>query len=88
MHAEVFVVDVLGGVRTMPQVTLLQSAQNILTMFSAALQRRAQDTLRKEGVNVRLGVRVVAVTQDQVCACACMREHAVMAPLSMLSWPH
>ncbi len=47
------------------QVTLLQSGQGILTMFSAALQRRAQETLRREGVNVRLGVRVVAVTQDQ-----------------------
>jgi hypothetical protein len=51
------------------EVVLLQSAQGILTQFSAGLQQRALTTLQREGVTVRLGVRVVAVTQDQVRCC-------------------
>ncbi len=47
------------------EVVLLQSAQSILTQFSAGLQQRALDTFRKTGVSVRTGVRVVAITQDQ-----------------------
>ena len=45
---------------------LLQSAQSILTQFSAGLQDRALETFRKTGVSVRTGVRVIAITQDQV----------------------
>ncbi len=48
------------------QVVLLQSAQSILTQFSGRLQQRALAALQKEGVTVRVGVRVIAVTQDQV----------------------
>ncbi|CAL8468561.1 g8101 [Coccomyxa elongata] len=48
------------------EVVLLQSAQSILTQFSGGLQQRALDTFRKTGVAVRTGVRVIAVTQDQV----------------------
>ncbi|BDA51498.1 Internal alternative NAD(P)H-ubiquinone oxidoreductase A1 [Coccomyxa sp. Obi] len=48
------------------QVTLLQHAHSVLTMFTEELQERALATLRQGGVHVRLGVRVVAVTQDQV----------------------
>lgn len=49
------------------EVVLLQSAQSILTQFGAGLQQRALAALEKGKVNVRLGVRVIAVTQDQVC---------------------
>ncbi|KAK9915294.1 hypothetical protein WJX75_007230 [Coccomyxa subellipsoidea] len=48
------------------EVVLLQSAQSILTQFSAGLQDRALETFRKTGVSVRTGVRVIAITQDQV----------------------
>jgi phosphoribosylaminoimidazole carboxylase (NCAIR synthetase) len=52
------------------QVTLLQHAHSVLTMFTEELQERALAALRQEGVHVLLGVRVVAVTQDQVSACS------------------
>ncbi|CAL8465647.1 g5183 [Coccomyxa elongata] len=57
-----------GYCKLMPyvQVTLLQHAHSVLTMFTEELQERALVALRQEGVHVRLGVRVVAVTQDQV----------------------
>ncbi|KAK9844058.1 hypothetical protein WJX81_003133 [Elliptochloris bilobata] len=48
------------------RVTLLQSAQSILTMFDERLQRQALASFEKAGVEVRTGVRVVEVTQDQV----------------------
>ena len=47
-------------------VTLLQSGQSVLTVFSAGLQERALATLRREGVDVRLGVRVAAVEEGAV----------------------
>lgn len=40
---------------------LLQSGQSILTVFQANLQKRALDNMTKSGIEVRTGVRVVAV---------------------------
>ena len=42
-----------------------QSAQGILTMFDERLQRQALESLAQSGVEVRTGVRVTEVTQDQ-----------------------
>lgn len=42
-------------------VTLLQSAQSILTQFDSRLAERALETFSKTDVNVRTGVRVVEV---------------------------
>ena len=42
-----------------PTVTLLQSDKAILSAFSASLQERALATLRSEGIDVKLGVRVM-----------------------------
>ena len=42
-----------------------QSAQSILTMFDERLQRQALASFERSGVEVRTGVRVVEVTQDQ-----------------------
>ncbi len=44
-----------------------QSAQSILTMFDERLQRQALASFEQSGVEVRTGVRVVEVTQEQVC---------------------
>jgi NADH dehydrogenase FAD-containing subunit len=43
-----------------------QSAQSILTMFDERLQRQALASFEQSGVEVRTGVRVVEVTQEQV----------------------
>jgi NADH dehydrogenase FAD-containing subunit len=48
------------------QVTLLQSANSILTTFSGSLQERALANFRATGVNVRLAVRVTQVTRDTI----------------------
>ncbi|MEW5318850.1 MAG: hypothetical protein WDW38_010035 [Sanguina aurantia] len=48
------------------QVTLMQSAQSILTQFDARLGARALDSLTRSGIVVRTGVRVVEVTGKQV----------------------
>ncbi|GFR51585.1 hypothetical protein Agub_g14006 [Astrephomene gubernaculifera] len=48
------------------RVTLLQSAQSILTQFDEGLGRQAMETLTSSGVEVRTGVRVVEVTQREV----------------------
>ena len=48
------------------RVTLLQSAQTILTQFDADLAKKALDNLARTGVDVRTGVRVVEVTQKLV----------------------
>lgn len=48
------------------KVTLLQSANSILTTFSGGLQQRALANFKSTGVNVRLGVRVTKVTRDQI----------------------
>lgn len=42
-----------------PTVTLLQSDRTVLSAFSASLQERALATLRSEGIDVKLGVRVM-----------------------------
>jgi NADH:ubiquinone reductase (non-electrogenic) len=47
-------------------VTLLQSAQSVLTAFAAALQERALAALSQSGIEARLGVRVVEVTASEV----------------------
>lgn len=52
----------IGAVR----VTLLQSAQTILTQFDARLAQRALDNFRESGVEVRTGVRVTEVTAEEV----------------------
>jgi hypothetical protein len=48
------------------RVTLLQSAQTILTMFSAALQDYALSAFERTGVAVRTGVKVIGITSDKV----------------------
>lgn len=48
------------------EVTLLQSANSILTTFSGSLQERALANFRATGVNVRLAVRVTEVTRDTI----------------------
>ena len=48
------------------RVTLLQSADSILTMFDSKLAARALENLEMSGVTVRLGVRVVEVTEGEV----------------------
>lgn len=48
------------------RVTLLQSAQTILTMFDSQLVAIAMQNLENIGVEVRTGVRVTEVTADQV----------------------
>lgn len=49
-----------------PTVTLLQSDKAILGAFSTSLQERALATLKSEGIDVKLGVRVMEVTQKDV----------------------
>jgi NADH:ubiquinone reductase (non-electrogenic) len=44
------------------RVSLLQSAQGILTQFDSGLARRALDDLQRTGVEIRTGVRVIQVT--------------------------
>lgn len=53
------------------RVTLLQSAQTILTMFSAALQDYALKAFERTGVAVRTGVKVIGITSDKVGRVAC-----------------
>jgi NADH:ubiquinone reductase (non-electrogenic) len=53
-------------VRDAVTVTLLQSGQSVLTVFSESLQTRALEQLRAEGITVKLGVRVTAVHGDRV----------------------
>ncbi|GLC47157.1 hypothetical protein PLESTB_001387100 [Pleodorina starrii] len=48
------------------KVSLLQSAQSILTQFDEGLGRRALEALTTSGVEVRTGVRVVQVTATKV----------------------
>eukprot|EP00877_Chromochloris_zofingiensis_P010276 jgi/Chrzof1/5501/Cz16g05180.t1 len=48
------------------RVTLLQSAQSILTQFAEGLQRRALSNFANSGVSVRTGVRVVEVNQHDI----------------------
>ncbi|EFJ45820.1 hypothetical protein VOLCADRAFT_105834 [Volvox carteri f. nagariensis] len=48
------------------RVTLLQSAQSILTQFDEGLGQRALEALTSSGVEVRTGVRVVQVTANKV----------------------
>lgn len=48
------------------RVTLLQSAQSILTQFDAGLGQRALEELTRASVDVRTGVRVVEVTPHHV----------------------
>lgn len=48
------------------RVSLLQSAQSILTQFDSKLAARALEDLRRSGVEIRTGVRVVQVTDKQV----------------------
>lgn len=54
--------DLMGYVK----VTLLQSAQSILTTFSAPLQAQAIRNFEAAGIDVRLGVRVTAVERDAI----------------------
>ena len=49
-----------------PTVTLLQSDKAILNSFSTSLQERALAALRSEGIDVKLGVRVMEVTDSYV----------------------
>ncbi len=48
------------------RVSLLQSAQSILTMFDRDLQDRAIRQLQSQGVDVQVGVKVVEVTAQDV----------------------
>jgi len=48
------------------RVSLLQSAQGILTQFTSKLANKALEDLRSTGVEIRTGVRVVQVTDKQV----------------------
>jgi NADH:ubiquinone reductase (non-electrogenic) len=48
------------------RVTLLQSAQSILTTFSAPLQAQALRNFESSGIDVRLGVRVTGVERDVI----------------------
>lgn len=48
------------------KVTLLQSAQTILTQFKSQLAARALENFKAIGVDVRTGVRVTEVTSDEV----------------------
>lgn len=48
------------------KVTLLQSAQTILTQFDSKLAARAMANLEKIGIEVRTGVRVTEVTAEDV----------------------
>jgi NADH:ubiquinone reductase (non-electrogenic) len=48
------------------KVTLLQSAQSILTMFSASLQGQALKNFERTGVTVRTGVKVIGITSEKV----------------------
>jgi len=48
------------------KVSLLQSAQTILTQFDGRLAKRAMDNFLSTGVDVRTGVRVVEVTRKEV----------------------
>lgn len=48
------------------RVTLLQSAQSILTTFSAPLQAQAIRNFEATGIDVRLGVRVTGVEADHI----------------------
>lgn len=57
-------------------VTLLQSAQSILTQFDSRLAARALETFEKTEVNVRTGVRVVEVSFS-------LAHRAVMASLAV-----
>jgi NADH:ubiquinone reductase (non-electrogenic) len=54
------------GLMPYVSVTLLQSAQSVLTAFAAALQERALNALKTSGIEARLGVRVVEVTKNEV----------------------
>ncbi|KAL6764238.1 hypothetical protein V8C86DRAFT_2478241 [Haematococcus lacustris] len=54
------------GLMKYVNVTLLQSAQSILTQFDGRLAQRALDNLTRTGVTVRTGVRVVEVTRSEV----------------------
>jgi NADH:ubiquinone reductase (non-electrogenic) len=47
-------------------VTLLQSAQSILTQFSSSLQQRAIANFKASGVDVRLGVAVTCLSRDEI----------------------
>jgi len=47
-------------------VTLLQSADTILTQFDEDLAKKALDNLSRTGVDVRTKVRVIEVTEKQV----------------------
>lgn len=49
------------------RVTLLQSAQSILTQFDAKLQKQAIENLAKTGITVRTGVRVTEVGAALCC---------------------
>lgn len=48
------------------RVSLLQSAQSILTMFDRDLQDRAIRQLQSQGVDVQVGVKVIEVTAQHV----------------------
>jgi hypothetical protein len=65
------------------KVTLLQNAQSILTTFSAPLQAQAIRNFEATGIDVRLGVRVTAVSgavRRAACATsAALLQHAARA---------
>lgn len=70
-----------------------QSAQGILTMFDERLQRQALESLAQSGVEVRTGVRVTEVTQDQ--ARSLTRKHLAVEGMGCLGnmstlqrWPN
>ncbi|KAI7841841.1 hypothetical protein COHA_004370 [Chlorella ohadii] len=48
------------------RVTLLNSAQTILTQFDARMQQHAIENFKRVGVEVRTGMRVTGVTQDTI----------------------
>jgi len=54
------------GLMPYVSVTLLQSAQSVLTAFAATLQQNALNALSSSGIETKLGVRVVEVTASEV----------------------
>lgn len=62
-------------------VTLLQSADSILTQFEGALQKRALDNFSKRRVDIMLGARVTKVTDSVV-----ELKDGSEVPYSILVW--
>lgn len=67
-------------------ITLLQSAQSILTQFSGSLQQRALANFQSSGVDVRLGVAVTKVTRDEMTIKVKGEEVEEVVPYGICVW--